>query len=260
MSPEQMRSAKNADARSDVWSVGVVLYELVTGRLPFESSSLPDLLAQILQGNPAPLATHRPDVPPAFEAIVRRCLQRDRNARAQDVSEIASALAPYAPPRAKPVADRIAVLLGGEPPTLPVGATRSMLARPEAPPAPAPGEGATLVTVAPAVTTATPSRIKGVLGIVLGAIVVGIALGSGAYLWSRRAQAPQPAARPDVTAPAPTAAASEVTRSRKGLPPARGGRPAPRNTAATDAPAAKGGVDDRSGAAIAEDDAGKPSL
>jgi eukaryotic-like serine/threonine-protein kinase len=112
MSPEQMRSAKDVDQRSDVWSMGVVLYQLLTARLPFESDTLGGIMAAVLQDDPSMLSIYRPDVPHAFEAIVRRCLQRDRNARAQNVGEIAMTLAPYAPPRAKAIADRVVALAG----------------------------------------------------------------------------------------------------------------------------------------------------
>jgi tRNA A-37 threonylcarbamoyl transferase component Bud32 len=113
MSPEQMRSAKDVDLRSDVWSMGVVLYQLLTARLPFESDTLGGIMSAVLQDDPSMLSTYRPDVPHAFEAIVRRCLERNRNARAQSVGEIAMTLAPYAPARAKTTADRVVALSGG---------------------------------------------------------------------------------------------------------------------------------------------------
>ncbi len=112
MSPEQMRSSKDVDLRSDVWSMGVVLYQLLTARLPFESDTLGGIMAAVLQDDASMLSAYRPDVPHAFEAIVRRCLQRDRNARAQNVGEIAMTLAPYAPERARSIADRVVALAG----------------------------------------------------------------------------------------------------------------------------------------------------
>ena len=112
MSPEQMKSSKDVDARSDVWSVGVILYQLLTARLPFESDTLGGLMAKVLQEEPLALSAQRSDVPPQVAGIVTRCLQRERSQRAASVAEVALALAPHAPPRAQPIAERIAALLG----------------------------------------------------------------------------------------------------------------------------------------------------
>lgn len=95
MSPEQIDSAKNVDERSDIWALGVVLYELVSGSLPFVANSMPELIERMFTTEPAPLA---PDasVPPEFEAIVRRCLRREPSLRYASVGELTAALRPFA--------------------------------------------------------------------------------------------------------------------------------------------------------------------
>ncbi|GAC1553529.1 MAG: hypothetical protein NVS3B10_15260 [Polyangiales bacterium] len=106
MSPEQLASAKDVDHRADVYALGVVLYELLTGRQPFEAEELPQLLVMILQSDPIPPRTFRPEIPPEIERTILGCLVKDRNARIQSVSQLAQALAPFGPARAAISADR----------------------------------------------------------------------------------------------------------------------------------------------------------
>ncbi|WP_437774440.1 serine/threonine-protein kinase [Sorangium sp. So ce1097] len=100
MSPEQIRSLKHADARSDIWALGVILYQLVSARRPFRGHSLPSICMSVATDTPRLIHSFLPDVPPALDAVIQRCLDKDVNARVQTVAELAEALAPFASPRA----------------------------------------------------------------------------------------------------------------------------------------------------------------
>jgi eukaryotic-like serine/threonine-protein kinase len=98
MSPEQMRSARTADFRADQWSVGAVLYRMLTGKLPFDAKSLPRLCVQVLQGDFAPVRTTCPDIPAEVAKSVERCLRISPDERFADIAALAESLAPFAGP------------------------------------------------------------------------------------------------------------------------------------------------------------------
>jgi serine/threonine-protein kinase len=118
MSPEQMASSRDVDARSDIWAAGTVLYELVTGRVPFQAETMPQLCALILQHDPPAPRSFQPGIPDGLQQVIMRSLQKKRADRYQNVAEFAAALAPYAPNVGPRSAERIGRVLGGGAPSL----------------------------------------------------------------------------------------------------------------------------------------------
>jgi eukaryotic-like serine/threonine-protein kinase len=115
MAPEQMRSARTVDARADIWSLGAILYQLVTAKRPFAAGSLPELFIKVIQEDPPPPSTRGvASIPPEIDQIVARCMQKSRKKRFADVAELAQALVPLGPPWASEVGQRCARLLGHE--------------------------------------------------------------------------------------------------------------------------------------------------
>jgi len=112
MSPEQLMSAKTVDVRSDIWALGVVLYELLTARMPFEADTLPEVIAAVMHRAHAPLHAARPEVPPGLEAVVDRCLSKEPTLRFANVAELARAVAPFGPPRSDLAVERVSQALG----------------------------------------------------------------------------------------------------------------------------------------------------
>jgi serine/threonine-protein kinase len=187
MSPEQMRSAKKVDPRSDIWSLGVTLFELLGGHPPFDAEDVPALILSVTSDPPRSLRELRPDIPPALEQVVLRCLEKAPDVRISSAGELAMALVPFAKAEALTIAQRAVQRGGPVAPPPPVSSSTG-----DASAKPAPGLAAAAVS-APRVTDASwgatgsrASRSKTsmtpllTVGIVLICAAIGV---TGLFLW-----------------------------------------------------------------------------
>jgi serine/threonine-protein kinase len=125
MSPEQARGAPDIDARTDIWSIGVVLYELLSGRCPFHGKTFLEVLEKVTKQEPAPIASVYTGIAPALAGAVTKCLQRDRNQRFRSVADLADALVDFGSERARASHESIVGLVRGSnafstPPEIPI--------------------------------------------------------------------------------------------------------------------------------------------
>lgn len=139
MSPEQMQQTRGVDHRTDIYALGISLYELLAGKQPYYADTLPQLCAEVLTGTPTPIRAMRAEVPEGLGAALEKAYARDRDQRYQTIAELAAGLAPFAPPRSQTSLDRIARMAGVLPST--AGARGPSLSQPDLPPVAAAGPG-----------------------------------------------------------------------------------------------------------------------
>ncbi len=97
MAPEQAQGRRDVDHRADVYALGVILYQGLTGKLPFEADSYPMLMVKIMTQLPPPMAQHRPGIDERLERVVLKAMAKDREQRFQSVKALSDALQPFAP-------------------------------------------------------------------------------------------------------------------------------------------------------------------
>ncbi len=183
MSPEQVRNDSTIDQRTDIWSIGVVLCELLTGKVPFGLSAvgMGELFAAILEEPLVPISERRPDAPKELDAVIAKCLARDPADRYADVSQVARALAPFGSGKWAHLQDSIEQ------------AFRARLARMSGPEAFAPTGAAITISLAdtqdaePAPAAPTPARSKSRTGLwVLLLLLVAAGTAWAGYLHAHR--------------------------------------------------------------------------
>jgi len=236
MSPEQVQNAKNVDARTDIWSLGVILYQLLDGKSPFAGTTMGETIGKVLLHVPSPIRDTRSDVPDGLAQVIDRCLERDRERRYRNVAELALALAAFGTPASQPSVQRItALLVGGQ------------LGAPSPAPAPAPlpppagsdddltrplqrrlaSEDLTVGTVGPVTQAAAaefrPKR-RGLFLAVGAVVLVGLGLAAALALSRGEGEAGAPsaaaAAAPLPVVPAPTPSATPPEPAASATPPA----------------------------------------
>ena len=216
MSPEQMRSSKDVDSQTDIWALGVILFELMTTRPAFLAESVTELAIKVAS-EPAPLIRgFRPDVPPALEAIISKCLEKDKRQRFRNVGELALALLPFAHKRAKASVERISGILQS------AGLSQSALAVPASPPAeqyvPVDATRASAGTLPPVgrTTVGSKSNKTTIVGASIAGSVVLIAI-VGSVIALRRPAHPDDS--PVAAAPPAITAGSLPSESAQAMPP-----------------------------------------
>ena len=203
MSPEQARGAGEVDPRTDVWSMGVVLYEMLAGRKPFLGEQFLEVIHQILSFDPPPLATLRPDLPPKLVAAVESAMKKDLRERLPSVVALAEALAPFVGARGAAESPRSAAAFEA---TLPTPGTNLGIGVAIGGPSPSAGPSVVAGEKIPA-TSAPPARGSRKVALAVGALVVLVAAIVLGVVRRPAEKAPVVGVAVPPASPAPTASA-----------------------------------------------------
>lgn len=225
MAPEQIRSAKLVDQRVDIWSVGVILHELLTGQPPFHAEALSGVLAAIVADPPVRARSVRAEIPIGLESVILRCLEKDPNTRFPNTAELAQALAPFATPEGQALARRIVATAQRK--NL---HTASQSSPPQTSPLDAPAEATAavdppLIATAGAWTHPSPARFAGNRARWLALAGAGVLSAVSFFAWTSGSSHPEPPPEPTSATPAPPAPPAQTTPTPEPPPKAA---PAPR--------------------------------
>jgi len=269
MSPEQLRDSRNVDLRTDLWAAGVMIYELATGRLPYASETLGNLLVAMMSQAPRPLGEALAEVPPALDVFLRRALAVDVHQRFTSAAEMAAVLnsmhvlglarrgqpvvlpagakvplaAPVPPPVVAAPAQAPAAYVPAAPSVAPrapapasVPPPLSQVSPPSSPAAVPPSQiQKALVSVPPAPSAAAPPRSRTAMYVAIAALVAAVGLAVALVIVLKDRQAP-----PAGAATATSDAAVTPTPVPTPVPtPPPDAAPAPADAAAPPAPRAK---------------------
>ena len=177
MAPEQIAGDREADHRMDIYACGIILYQMLAGRVPFDSTSVHTVIYKIMNEDPPPLSEFRSDLPAELEQMVRRAIERNRDHRYQTVADFANALTPYG-------SGRVVFGRGSQVPAAPAAVgmaptkASASIPAPEPTPQPEPPRPAHSTKAAP---PAAPPRRASTVGIVLLIVIPLLLLGVIAF-------------------------------------------------------------------------------